>query len=320
MLFVATRVLTFVLRATLANVPASPTLSPTPSLAKISRRFEETEITAAAALVMDPRSRSTAPSTSAFRNTVWFRNASVATILPVSKTISSPASKVRDASAAVPVSSTTALLLIRILSPMAALLPAVNTVDAPTVMLALMVKGLLAERKPPSPAVEVVSTLMPPARSVMPIEPVVLKPSRSALISMSFAAPIPPVPAVSSIRPLVADRFAIVSRVVPSMMDPEAAMLIAVPEFVFAVSVPKVMSPPKALSALREIVPVSTWMVVALVMRISSSPFPFVPSEFAVIEILPAPFAVAEPDASNKMLSAAESVRLPELVCKALLT
>ena len=46
-------------------------------------------------------------------------------------------------------------------------------------------------------------------------------------------------------------------------------------------------------------------------MRISSSPSPSNPSEFAVTETLPLPVIVAEPDAPNRMLSAALSAILP---------
>ena len=263
-LLVATKVTISVRKATPAKVPASPTLSPIPSFAVISSLLVEIVAPAAAALVIDPRSASAAPSTSAFKNTVWDRPNSVATMLPVSKIISSPALKVSDESAAVPVNDTTALLLIRISSLIEALLPEVNIIDAPTLMLALMVRGLFAARKPPPPAVDEVFTLIPPARSVMPTEPFVLKPSRKPSISMSSAAPIPGVPtekalpADNSIRPLVADKFASVSRFVPSTIPPVAPTSMAVPVFTLAVKRPSVMFPPKFRSESSEIVPVLT--------------------------------------------------------------
>ena len=183
------------------------------------------------------------------------------TMRPVLKTISSPASNVSEPFAA-EFKVTIALLSIVIVSPANALLPAVNTVDAPTVTLALIVSGLFAARKPPPPAVEIVSTLMPPARSVIWIEPVVLKPSRRPSISRSPspAAPMPPLPAASTIRPLVADKFksARASNVVPSTREPLARISMAVPVFVLAIRLPRVMFPPKFPSDEREIVPVST--------------------------------------------------------------
>ena len=211
---------------------------------------------------MEPRSPSAAPrpalSRSADSTTEW-TPPPVVTIRPVLKTMSSPASNVSVPATAEFKVTMAALSIVR-LSPTNALLPAVKTIDAPTLISALIVKGLFAARNPPPPAVDAPVTLIPPARSVICTTPEALKARRTALMSMSATtapAPIAPLVASKKIAPLVAERFA-VSAAVPSRMLPNARISIAVPTLVFAVACPSVMSPPKAFSALNLMVPPAT--------------------------------------------------------------
>ena len=176
---VASNCATAVRSATPSNVFASPELAPMPSLAEACRRLVViVAVATAAEFVIEPRSPSAtaAVSLSAARTTVWLRTPSVVSMAPelatAPKMMSSPAVNVKVASAAAPLSDTTALLLMVRSSFAAFESPAVNAVEALTFTFALIVSGLIARITPPP---EIVAARPSASRSVSVRAPVFVR-------------------------------------------------------------------------------------------------------------------------------------------------